>query len=646
MKILNGWAALLGTILCAQANAQDIPALDFAKHPEVYEVALSPDGKRVAMTTPTANGSETELRIVTIEGGEVQLLSFGKQNHVSDILWTADDRIVLARARNMPLRPRPYSTGQLFSTNLTGSDQEPLFGYFRDIGQATARHKDRGFAYVVKALDQEPGKVLIGFDCADCGEEPDTVIYKVDSVTGNRQEVERIGEPAGLVFDHTGRARIKTTTDDDDEPILAYRPGADNDWKPMPKTLVGYRITFAEFANDNNTLYAEVSDHGEAGRMYKLDLAAGTRTALPSLDGVELGSYELAGRDGPPFAVSYDATKPSVQYLDPNSEYAKLHAGLMKSFPGQLVTFNSFSRDSNVVLFQVWSDRHPPAYYIYDRGQKKALLIAESKPWIKPAQMAPSRPISFSGADSVTIHAFYTAQPGGGPRPLIVLPHGGPHYVSDVWGFDSDAQFFASRGYGVLQVNYRGSSKRGMDFERLGYREWGGKMQDDIADGVRWVIDNKLADPARICTFGASYGGYAALMQPIRYPDMYKCAVGYVGVYDLIVMKKKGDIDDTRSGRRYMDRTLGTDEVALIANSPARNVDKIKVPVFLAQGAIDRRVPMDQFNALKKSFPAGRDVETMVAPGEGHGFYKPETQAELYNRVEAFLEKHIGKSAK
>lgn len=643
MKILNGWAALLSTILCAQANAQDIPTLDFAKHPEVYEVALSPGGKHVAIAVPTPDGLETQLQIVDLASGSTQLLRFGKLEHVSDVIWASDDRVVLARATNMPLRPRPYSRGQLFSTDLTGSNQEVLFGYFRDKNAfATARRKDEGYAGVAKVLDQEPGKVLVSFSCATCGEEPDTVIYKVDAATGNRSEIERIDEPAALIFDNNGRARIKGTWDHDDEPVLAYRPTSDSDWKPIPKAIAGYDIDFGRFDRDNNTLYAAVSDKGEAARMYKLDLAAGTRSELPSMPDASPAYFELAGRDGVPFAVVYDEAKPSVQYIDTGSEFARLHAGLMKSFPGQLVSFRGFSRDNNTVLFTVWSDRNPGAYYIYDRTAKKAKLVAESMSWIDPARMAQSRPVEFGSVGGLKIHGLYTAK-GDGTKPLIVLPHGGPHGVYDRWGFDSDAQFFASRGYGVLQVNYRGSGGRGRNFEKSGYREWGGKMQDDIAAGVKWAIENKLADPARICTYGASYGGYAALMQPLRYPELYKCAIGYVGVYDLTVMKKEGDIDDTRSGRRYLDRVLGTDEAALIANSPARNVDKIKVPVFLAQGAIDRRVPMAQFNALKNAFAAnGTKTETMVAPGEGHGFYKPETRAELYQRVEKFLQENGG----
>jgi dipeptidyl aminopeptidase/acylaminoacyl peptidase len=642
MKYRIAWAGLLGAVLCAKAYAQTIPALDFAKHPEVYEVALSPDGKHVAIAAPTPDGLETQLQIVGLDSGKTQLLRFGKLEHVSDIIWSADNRVVLARATNMPLRPRPYSRGQLFSTDLTGANQQVLFGYFRDQRLATAKRKDEGFADVIKVLDTDPGKILVSFSCWTCGEEPDTVVYKVDASTGSRNEIERIDEPARLIFDNSGRARIKVTSDDDDEPVLAYRPTPESDWKPLPKALAGYDIDFGRFNKDDNTLYAALSDKGEAARMYKLDLAAGTRSELPYLPDTSPAYFELAGRNGVPFAVVYDEAKPSIQYLDPGSEFARLHAGLMKSFPGQLVSFSGFSRDDNIVLFMVWSDRNPGAYYIYDRTTRQAKLVAESMPWIDASRMAQSRPLEFSSIDGLKIHALYTAK-GSGAKPLIVMPHGGPHGVYDRWGFDNDAQFFANRGYGVLQVNYRGSGGRGKNFEKSGYREWGGKMQDDIAAGVKWAIDNKLADPARICTYGASYGGYAALAQPMRFPELYKCAIGYVGVYDLAIMKREGDIDDTRLGRRYLDRVLGTDEAALIANSPARNVGKIKVPVFLAQGAIDRRVPMAQFNALRNAFSAsGVKIETMVAPGEGHGFYKPETRAELYTRMEKFLQENDG----
>ncbi len=362
---------------------------------------------------------------------------------------------------------------------------------------------------------------------------------------------------------------------------------------------------------------------------------------------MEIGRVMYAGHDGAPYGVTYDAGKPSIVYLDPTSPWAMMHAGLMKSFPGNLVLIVDYSKDDSKVLFYVFGDRNPGAYYVLDRDTNKVQLINQAMPWIKSAALAPTTPISFVTRDGITLHGFYTGTTTAGPKPMIVMPHGGPHGPYDKWGYDSDAQFLASRGYGVLQVNYRGSGGRGRKFEESGYREWGGKMQDDLADGVKWAIDAKVANPNRICTYGASYGGYAALMQPIRYPELYKCAIGYVGVYDLQVMKKKGDIPRAKSGKRYLSRVLGDDESVLKAWSPAQNVEKIKVPTFLIQGAIDQRVPMDQFNALKNAFKtAGTPAETMIGDGEGHGFYKPENRAELYRRMDVFLNKYIGPDAK
>lgn len=644
VRHLQALAAVLGCLFgySAAAESRLVPAIDFSKYPDAYEVALSPSGKHVAITKPTDTGLETELVVIDTETGDTNRLRFGKLNHVTDVVWTDDDRIVLARARNEPLEPRPYSLGQLFSTNRTGSDQEVLFGQFRGSGLGASKRNDEGTASLVKVLDQEPGKALVNFRCRDCGDKPTTTIYKVDTVTGKRDRVDFIPEPAWLVFDHEGRARIRSTWDDEDEPILAYRPTSGTEWMPMPKSLAGYDIDFARFAPDNNTVYAAVSDAGEASKMYKIDLANGTRTLLPSLDGTSPAYYESAGRNGLPFAVVYNESETSVRYLEPQSEFAQLHAGLMNSFPGQLVSFDGFSRDNNIVLFHVWSDRNPGVWYLHNRSTRKTRIVAEAMPWIDPDRMSRTRPIKFAGKDGTVIHGLYTAA-SDAARPLIVMPHGGPHKVYDSWGFDSDAQFFASRGYGVLQVNFRGSGGRGSNFVKQGYREWGGKMQDDIVAGVRYVIDSGFSKPDQICTYGASYGGYAALMQPIRFPELYRCAIGYVGVYDLTKMKSTGDINKSASGRRYLDRVLGSDDAALSGISPAHNVDKIKVPVFLAQGKLDQRVPMAQFNSLRKEMESrGINVDTMVEPNEGHGFYSPQARAELYERVERFLQKHIG----
>ncbi|WP_165782404.1 alpha/beta hydrolase family protein [Solilutibacter silvestris] len=598
------------------------------------------------MAVPADNNRETQLQIVPLDGvGKIQTLRFGKMEHVSNLIWTANDVVTLARATNVPLEPRPYSRGQLFSTDTTGKKQQTLFGYFADHDFQSGRRRDEGFAQVLRVLYDEPGKALIEFECWDCGEKPDSVLYKVDTLTGNREQIESIKDASILWVDTHGQARAFLRKNDQDEPLLFYRPTTQSAWMPMPKSLGGWKISMLFFDTDDNTAYAAISDNGEADSFYKLDFKAGTRTLVSSKPGFDVGTVLRAGRNGPPFALISDYSKPSVMYLDPKSEYALLHAGLMKAFPGYLVYFHSFTRDNRKVLFSTGSDHDSGAWYLFDRDNNKMQRVAESRPWLKPEQMATVIPIEFKARDGEPIHGFLTTNHNG-PGPMVVLPHGGPHGAADTWGFDPEVQFLASRGYSVLQVNYRGSDDRGENFKRLGYREWGGKMQDDIADGVKWVIDHKGADPGRICAYGASYGGYAAMMQMIRYPELYKCAIGYVGVYDLEIMRKKDMLVESKSGERYLERVLGSDFAKLKEWSPAQNTAKIKVPVFLAAGSIDERVPMNQFNALKRALEGnGAKVETMVADGEGHGFYSVDNRTQLFEHMEAFLKKYIGEGA-
>lgn len=642
---ISAW--LGGTILCAAwaTAAAQIPAETFARRAELHSVSLAPDGRHLALAVPVNDGTETQLQVLSLDGsGETQVLRFGKMQHVSDIVWSADDQLVVSRAKLRPFVEQPVSYGELMSSGIDGSNQSVLFAYLPDKGNTRGRRKDTGFASVVKVLDQEPGQVLVRFECwrTVCGDEPPTVIFKVDTVHGGRTEVERMEEPAWFDFDRSGRARIATTYDDAGNPVLRYRPGAGNEWQPMPKALAGRSIGTTWFAPDNNTVYAVVSDRGEPGQLYKLDLAAGTRTKLAGRDDVGISHLMYAGFEGEPFAVVYDADKPSIQYLDPQSEWAQMHLGLLRSFPGQMLSLRGASRDNGKLLLSTWSDRDPGAWYVFDRNERKLQKVAGYQPWIDPAQMTPTRPISFQARDGTTLYGFLTSR-GQGPRPLVVMPHGGPFGVYDRWTYDPDVQFLASRGYAVLQVNFRGSGGRGELSMQSGWKEWGGKIQDDIADGVRWAIAQNLVDPQRICVFGASFGGYSALMQPIRYPDLYKCAIGYAGVYDLNLMRKTDSFSITEGGKRFFDRTLGTDPAMLAEISPSNHVDQLRVPVLLVHGKNDKVADFDQFQAMERALrDAGRTPETLVVASEGHGFINPQNRTTLYERIEAFLDEHIG----
>ncbi len=636
-------AAIAALLFASHAHAQAIPAEDFAKRPEAWDVSLSPSGNQVALAVPTPDGTETRLEVVDLATGKSQILRFGKQQHVSDVVWTADDQVVVSRARLEPLKARPVTQGELYTTDVKGKNQDVLFGYVPETDLKRGKRQDHGWSVVTKVLNREPGMALVDFTCWDCGEEPDTVIFKVDTKTGARKETERQDGLADFQFDQTGEARLRTTLDENDEPVLYYRREKGSEWAPLPKAIAGRRINDARFGNDDNTVYALVTDALEPAQAYRIDLKAGTRTKLAGNPEVEVSGFMYEGLDGIPFAVTFDASKPSLQYIDPNSEWAQLHAGLMKSFPGEMLSFRGFSRDGNKVLFSVWSDRDIGSYYIYDRSTKKAQNIIDYKPSLKAEAMAPTHPIEFTNRDGQKLFGFYTAK-GTGPKPMIVMAHGGPYNVYDYWHFDNEVQFLANRGYAVLQVNYRGSDGRGEAFARSGWKGWGTTLQDDITDGVRWAIEQKLADPQRICTFGASFGGYTALIQPILNPGMYKCAIGYVGVYDLPLMRKTDrNLGQAKRTGRFFDRTLGTDLDELAKVSPALRAGDIKVPVMLVHGGDDKTADFNQYKAMVSALKdSGHPVETFVAAGEGHGFVKPENITELYKRMEAFLARNIG----
>lgn len=639
-------AAPLLLVFAASAAAQVPTPEDFTKRSEAWEVSLSPSGQHIAMTVPTADGLESRLEVVDVATGKSQILRFGPQQHVSDIVWTADDQLVVSRAEMKPLKTRPESRGELYSTDIKGKNQDVLFGFVPDHEGKRGKRNDHGWSTIAKVLVNEPGMALVDFTCWDCGPEPDTVIFRVNTRTGERKEIERDDKLASYAFDQTGEARLRTSWDDNDEPVLDYRRSKGGDWEPLPKSIAGRLISSVRFDKDNNTAYALISDHLEPAQVYKIDLQAGTRTKLAGSPDVEVNGFMYNGFGGMPFAVTYNASKPSLQYIDPGSEWAKLHTSLMKSFPGEMLSFNSFSRDDSKVLFSVWSDRDAGSYYLYDRTSGRAQKIIDYRPWLKTEALGQTRPIEFTTRDGKKIFGFYTAQ-GSGTKPLIVMPHGGPVGPYDTWGFDSDVQFLASRGYGVLQINFRGSGGRGEEFEREGWSQWGGTIQNDITDGVKWAIQNKLADQSRICIFGASYGGYSALMQPILNPGMYKCAIGYVGVYDLPQNRKDWSRSNSNRGNRVNDRVHGSDPEVLAGWSPALRAGEVKIPVFLVHGSDDRTAGLNQYKEMLAALnAAGNKPQAMLVAGEGHGFVKPENRADLYRKMEAFLAQYIGPGAK
>jgi dipeptidyl aminopeptidase/acylaminoacyl peptidase len=642
-------AIVLAIFGCAAAHAQvSNPAKYFARDPDYGSPTMSPSGDYVAADTP--DGDNRALAMIKVVGApERNLFRFkGNTDRFENIVkklpigvtWSDDNHLVVFEGYDYGTFGSKSISGNVYATSADAKEQVQLFGYINDDINRRGRLKDEGIPYLMDVVEGSKGQALFYFQPWVTGNSDRvTRVYSVDTHTGAREQVEHFDDAVAVTADNTGKARVNYRYDLNGLQVVQYRPTPDSAWLPMPDSLKGRSIDVWMFEPDNNTAYATVSEKGEPAQLYKVNFSAGTRERIGGQPNQDIAHYQRAGRAGPPIVLSYDAGKPKIDYLDPKSPWAQLHAGLLKAFPGNMVTFLDVSRDDKKVLFATWSDRNPGTYYLLDRTTNKPTLLFKMYEDWDESSMSPMLPLEFKNRGGDSINAFLTVPQGKeGAHALVVLPHGGPFGISDSWGYDREAQFLASLGYAVLQVNYRGSGERGENFEKSGWKQWGTGIQDDIADGVKYVIDQGFADKNKVCIFGISFGGYSAMENPIRNPGMYKCAIGYAGVYDMKQQYQKDDA--SKQGRAFFARTMG-DDATMVEQSPLSHLDKLDVPMLLIHGKADHTADFQQFQladaALKK---AGKTYEVLVKADEGHGFYKPQDREEAMSRIQAFLLKY------
>jgi len=342
--------------------------------------------------------------------------------------------------------------------------------------------------------------------------------------------------------------------------------------------------------------------------------------------------------------VIYTTDKRHYHFFD--KERGKLQKDLEKRLPGYEVVLADSSKDETKILVLAYSDKHMGSYYYYNIPKGDFKKLVDISPWIKPGYMATMKPIQYQSRDGLTIHGYLTLPKGLTPKnlPVVVNPHGGP-WSRDTWGYNPEVQFLANRGYAVLQVNFRGSTGYGRKFWEISFKKWGREMQDDISDGVKWLIKKEIANPKRIGIYGGSYGGYAVLAGLVFTPDLYACGVDYVGVSNLFTFMNAIP-PYWELLRKMLYEMVGDpekDKALMKAASPVYHVDKIKAPLFIAQGANDPRVnkgESDQMvEALKKR---GIEVPYMVKENEGHGFHNEENRFDFYRAMEKFLARHLG----
>lgn len=629
MNLMIRTLAFLALCCAATPIRAGIPVGDFFKDPEFTSVSLSPGGDYITVSKPVAD----RTLLAAFRVADMKLVGkwdYGPNMHIERVRWVNDERFFMFVSTKTGRFDARVGIPDVYASNVDGTKRVDI--------------PNGGYYQIMDVLWDDPKHILVqrSIDSA--------FLFKMNVYDGETRTVAtaplRFG---GFILDHDKNLRYAVGQEENNDSVVLRRDG--EQWTEIVRTAMGDATRRPlGFAPDNTRVIFSISDDGEPSRYVYWNPESRSETPLSSNPNVEAGGALFSSDDRHLLAIAYEDGLPTYEFVDTEHPESKVYAGLIHAFPNHAVRFGGISRDGQKILVRTYSDIDPGAYYLFDRGSMQAKFLVAAMDWIKPEQMSPMRPITVTARDGLKLHGFLTVPRGsdGKNLPLILHPHGGPHGPRDLWGFNPEVQFLASRGYAVLQINFRGSGGYGSKFESIGYRNWGTTMIDDMTDAVKWAVAEGIADPDRLCTYGASYGGYAALMTVVREPELYRCTIGYVGVYSLPLMFKDGDIPESESGRNYLKRVMPETQEERQRQSAAFNVDRINIPVMLVHGAKDRRVPMSQYRALlDKLTDAGKPPEvTVVEKKEGHGFYDYDNQVELYTAMEAFLGRHIGPSVK
>ncbi|WP_166815984.1 S9 family peptidase [Luteimonas yindakuii] len=645
------WLAVSGLVVAScmfagVARAQ-VDLAPFVAEEKIGSLKLSPTGEYYAATVPM----EGQYGLAVMRRSDHAITAsfrFTKGTDIHDFWWVNPERVLIAVAETFGSRDDPLPTGELYAINADGSRRDLLVGWrvrgsYTGTRLTTGKREEQVAARLVDTLPGDDRHVLIRV--APLARDPITRLERMDVYSGRRTRVTSAPvSTAEYVTDNSGTVRFAYGANVDNVSRTYLRADDRSEWELIndERTSGGIVVPLG-FSPDNATAYLRMEHRHGPDSVVAYDIASGERRELLRHDVVDpVPVYDDSGRV--PVGVRFHGAQTRTAFFDEASPEARFQRSLEAVFEGQVVSVTSATTDGTSRLFQARSDVDPGSYFEFDSTRNNADFIFARSEAIDPERMGTMRGVELRARDGLPLHGFLTVPRGVEARalPLVVMPHGGPFGVFDAWGFDRDAQVLAAAGYAVLQVNFRGSGNYGRAFRMAGAREWGGAMQDDVTDATRWAIAQGIADPQRICIYGASYGAYAALMGTVREPELYRCAVGYVGVYDLPRLTG----ENRRQGRWARNWTgdwLGTDVTALAAASPNRLAAAITVPVFLAAGGEDLIAPIEHTHLMERALRrAGVPVETLYYPNEGHGFHTTEHRLEFYRRLLGFLHGHLG----
>jgi dipeptidyl aminopeptidase/acylaminoacyl peptidase len=656
---LAGMALLCALASTVRAAPSSVPVEAFFGAPTMSEPTLSPDGSAFAVLVRGKNGRRRLAIIDTRDLLKVKIAASFSDDDVADVQWVNDKRLVFELHQEDLASSRQRNGSGLVAVDRDGQNMLRLV---RQDWETDSEHRDRPLSpeySMLRTLADGSDDVVIvrrhhgrvtGFAeryHADfLGETP----MRLNTRTGFAERLLERSSPRHVwdwVVDDQGRVAAALTVEDGESTFVV--PDSHDGW-----TVVRRFPTF--FGTDDSHGHPRIAADGQmyvikntpepdsAAALYRMDAATGELGAKPLLvvKGFDFAGHLIGDRRSHRLlGVTYVTDGAETLWFDP--EMKALQATIDARLPGR-VNLLEIARCGcgPRILVTSYSDHDPERFLLYDRDADRLA--------IDPAGMADTDFVRIQARDGQDLPVYVTKPHGKGPWPTVVLVHGGPNVRGWDWGWDAESQFLASRGFLVVKPEFRGSSGYGRQLEVSGFKQWGLKSQDDIADATSWAIGQGLADSRRVCIAGASYGGYAALMGLVRYADMYRCGVAWAAVTDIGLMYDLGWSDASDGLKTYaMPVKIGDpvkDAAQFAATSPLQQAARITRPLLLAHGGVDVRVPIEHAQRLRDALlKLHAPLTWLEYEQEAHGWDKPQTRFDFYRKMDEFLNANIGPGA-
>jgi dipeptidyl aminopeptidase/acylaminoacyl peptidase len=628
--------ATTGALVALPVIADPIPISAFARMPAIRNVVISPDGRFFAMIQ--SEGDKSAVTTLDLQSKEASRVVLGEDKdgryRLSWCNWGNNTRLVCGY-RAVVRKGAIYAQTRLVAVNADGTGTKLLM---QDRFVAGTQLQDG----VVDWTYDDPNTILVEGD-EDVDAFPE--VYELNIYDGKMKVRVLDREPIrGFVSDRKGNVRLGYGRVGTQVSYYARNVGA-TDWTRLEKFTVfseGNRLTPIAITTDPSKVYA-IGNHEGRDALWEMDLSDRANPVLiashPEVD----VDNAILNTDGRLMGVYYDTDRPVAFYTDP--VWRGVSDSINKIFPS--TSFSEIydqSKDENLFVIRSGSDVDSGGYYLLNRAQNRLSSIGKAYPELEPykAQFGKMQSINYKARDGVVIPGYLILPPGSEQKslPLIVMPHGGP-IARDTWGFGWLEQFLVSRGYAVLQMNFRGSSGYGKDWQHAAHQDWGGLTYDDITDGAKWAIKEGIADPKRMCIVGWSFGGYAALLGATRNSDLYKCSVSIAGVSDLIDLE-----NDQRAfvgGGEIARKQIGTGHEKLVADSPRRHPDGVAIPVLLIHGEMDMTVRYEHSAEMASALKNAKKAYKLVKiPAADHSMSRESERVTLLSELEVFLKTHLG----